>query len=66
VAEPLCAAVNTSWLPQTADIRSRLETRYGEGISFTGVNRYLALRFLIYADNPGNEWWVEDIAVTGP
>ncbi|GAB4573838.1 MAG: hypothetical protein Kow0077_17490 [Anaerolineae bacterium] len=63
---PICGAASTgSWQLQTEDIRAALESIFGGPITFTGNDRYLGLRFSIYADTAGEELWIEDISVTG-
>ena len=59
-------AWQTHTVPNLRTVLQTLEDVANHGtLTISGDNALMALRFRLYADMAGNEWWVEDIAITG-
>ncbi len=69
--EPVCGPADSAgWqLRSIPNLRTRLQTlesaAYGP-LTISGNNARMALRFRLYADAPDNEWFVDNIVISGP
>ncbi|MBN2471047.1 MAG: hypothetical protein JXN59_10005, partial [Anaerolineae bacterium] len=65
---PVCGtASDTAWEPAQsvtllADLQGLEDAEHGT-LTLSGEDALMALRFRLYADAAGNEWWVEDIRI---